>query len=74
MYFKKTLYYDMDQRYGHVLREEIKLQAAEKKLPRAIVGKAMRERIRNTYISGELKIEEEQKQMKINRLRWFGHI
>jgi hypothetical protein len=39
-----------------------------------IMGKTRRERIRNTYIRGELKMDEIQNQIKRSRLRWFGHV
>jgi hypothetical protein len=39
------------------------------KFPRALVGKTRRDRIRNTYIRGELKMEEIQNHIKRSRLR-----
>jgi hypothetical protein len=43
----------------------IKLQAVEMKFLSGRVGKTKRERIRNTYIRGELKMEEIQNQIDI---------
>jgi hypothetical protein len=62
----------MEQRHEHTKREKSKLQTAEIKFLRGIVGKTKRERIRNTYIRGELKMEEIQNQIEESRLRWFG--
>jgi hypothetical protein len=44
------------------------------KFLREIEGKARRDRIRNTYIKGELMMGEIQNRTDRNRLRWFGHI
>jgi hypothetical protein len=44
------------------------------KLLGGIVGKTKRDRIRNTYIRGELNMEEIQNQIKRSRMRWFGHV
>jgi hypothetical protein len=44
------------------------------KFLRAVVGKARRNRIRNTHIRGELRMEEIQNQTERSRLRWFGHV
>jgi hypothetical protein len=44
------------------------------KFLRAAVGKNWRDRIRNMYIRGELKMEGIQNQIKQIRLRWFGHV
>jgi hypothetical protein len=52
-------------------REESKLQV---KFLRATVGKTRRDRIRNTYIRGKLKMEEIQNQIERSRLRWYGHV
>jgi hypothetical protein len=38
------------------------------------MGKTKRDRIRNTYIRGELKMKEIQNQIEESRLRWFGHV
>jgi hypothetical protein len=44
------------------------------KFLKAIVGKTKRDRIRNSYIRGELKMEEIQNQIRESRMRWFGHV
>jgi hypothetical protein len=41
---------------------------------RAIIGKTKRDRIRNSYITEELRLEDTQNQIKGNRLHWFGHV
>jgi hypothetical protein len=56
------------------VREESKLQAADMKFPRGIVGKTETGRRRNIYITGELKMEGIQKQIRRNTLRWSGRI
>jgi hypothetical protein len=38
------------------------------------VGKTRRDRIINTYIMRELKMEEIQNQIEESRLRWFGQV
>jgi hypothetical protein len=43
------------------------------KLLRGIMGKPRRDRVRNMYINGELKIEEVQNQIKRSGVRWFRH-
>jgi hypothetical protein len=73
MYFKKILLYGAET-WTCIKREESKLQAVKMKLLRATVGKTRRERIRNTYIKGELKMEEIQNQIKEGRLSWYGHV
>jgi hypothetical protein len=44
------------------------------KFLRGTVGKTRRDRIRNTYIRGQLKMEQIQNQIEESRLRWFGHV
>jgi hypothetical protein len=73
MYFKIILLYGA-QIWSCTKREESKLQAAEMKFLRATVEKTRRDRIRNTYIRGQLKMEEIQNQIEESRLRWFGHV
>jgi hypothetical protein len=41
---------------------------------RATMEKARRDRIKNTYISTELKLAEIQNQIDESRLRWLGHV
>jgi hypothetical protein len=71
VYFKKILLYGSET-WTCTEREESKLQAAEMKFLRATVGQTRRDRIRNTYIKGELKMEEIQNHIERSRLRWFG--
>jgi uncharacterized Fe-S cluster-containing protein len=62
----------MVQRHGTCTkREESKLEAVEIKFLRGIVGKTRTDRIRNTYIRGELKIEEIQNKTERSKLRWL---
>jgi hypothetical protein len=63
----------MEHRYGCILKEERKLQAAEMKFLRAVVEKTRRERITNTYIRGELMMETIQNQGERSREHEFGH-
>jgi hypothetical protein len=45
------------------------------KFPRAIVEKKpRRDRIINTHITEQLRMEEIQNQIERSRLRWFGHV
>jgi hypothetical protein len=44
------------------------------KFLKGAVGKTRRGKIRNTYIRGEIKMEETQNQIERSRLRWFGHV
>jgi hypothetical protein len=44
------------------------------KFLRAIGGKPGKQRIQNTYISGELKMEDIQNQIEESRLRLFTHV
>jgi hypothetical protein len=73
MYFKKLLLYEAET-WASTKREESKLQVGEMKFQTATVGTTRSDRIRNTYISGELKMEEIQNQIERSRLRFFGHV
>jgi hypothetical protein len=44
------------------------------KFLKATVVKTWTYRIKNTYISGDLKMEEIQNQIKESKLRWSGHV
>jgi hypothetical protein len=65
----------MEQRHGaETKREESKLQTATMNFLSGIMGKTRRDRIRNIYIRGGLKMEEIQNQIEESRLRQFGHV
>jgi hypothetical protein len=66
VYFKKILLYGAGT-WTCTKREESKIQAVEMKFLEEIVGKTRRERIRNTYIKGELKMGEIQNQVDRSR-------
>jgi hypothetical protein len=53
--------------------EEIKIQATEMKLLRAIMQKSKRDRIKNAHIREELRMENIQNRIEGKRLRWFRH-
>jgi hypothetical protein len=60
----------VEQRHGHILRE----RKVNYKQSRRIVGRTWSDIIRNTYIRGELKMEEIQNLVERSRLRWFGQV
>jgi hypothetical protein len=65
----------MERRRKHALRErENEIQATEMKFLRAIMEKAKRDRIRNSHIRYEPRMEDTQEQMERNMLRWFRHV
>jgi hypothetical protein len=63
MYFKKLILYEV-QTSTCTKREESELLAVEMKFLRATVGKTRKDEMRNTYIRGELKMEEIQNQIE----------
>jgi hypothetical protein len=73
VYFEKILIYGAET-WTCTEGGESKLQPVEMKFLRGMVGKTMRNRIRNTYIREELKMEEIQNQIKRSRFRWLGHV
>ena len=54
--------------------EEMKLDVAEMKMLRWMVGVTRLDRIRNTYIRGTVKVVEVSKKVQEARLRWYGHL
>jgi hypothetical protein len=44
------------------------------KFLRAIMGKTKRDRTRNAHIREKPRMENIQKQIEGNRLKWFGHV
>ena len=55
-------------------RLKSKINAAEMKILRLIYGVTRRDRIRNTKIRGDLKIEPIGEVISRNNLRWYGHV
>ena len=55
-------------------REDSKIQAMEMKFMRGILEKTRRDKIRNTVISEDLKIQEIKRDIENIRLQWYGHV
>ena len=54
--------------------EEKKMDVAEMRMLRWMVGVTRRDRIRNEYIRGTVKVTEISKKIQESRLRWYGHL
>ena len=54
--------------------EEKKMDVAEMKMLRWMVGVTRRDQIRNEYIRGTVKVTEISKKIQESRLRWYGHL
>ena len=54
--------------------EEKRLDVAEMKMLRWMSGVTLRDKVRNEYIRGSVKVTEVSKKVQEARLRWFGHI
>ena len=54
--------------------EEKKMDVAEMKMLRWLVGVARRDQIRKEYIRGTVKVTEFSKKNQESRLRWYGHL
>jgi hypothetical protein len=72
VYVKKTLLHGGDTKTC-TKKEESKTQATEIKILTATMGKTKSNRIGNTHITEELRMEDIQNQMEGNRLRRFGY-
>lgn len=55
-------------------REESRIQAAEMKFLRSILGKTRRDRIRNEEIRRTLEVGKLNDRIETQRLRWYGHM
>ena len=55
-------------------KEEKKMDVAEMKMLRWSVGVTRRDRIRNEYIRGTVKVVEVSKKIQESRMRWYGHL
>ena len=54
--------------------KEKKMDVAEMKMLRWMVGVTRRDRIRNEYIRGTLKVTKISQKIQKSRLRWYGHL
>ena len=55
-------------------KEERKMDVAEMKMLRWSLGVTRRDRIRNEYIRGTVKVVEVSKKIQESRMRWYGHL
>ena len=53
---------------------EVELDVEEMKMLRFALGVKKKEKIRNEYINGTVKVEQISKRVKESRLRWYGHV
>ena len=54
--------------------QERKLEVAEMRMLRWMCGVTRRDKIRNEYIRGTVKVVEVSKKIQQRRLQWFGHV
>ncbi|XP_042884408.1 uncharacterized protein LOC122261007 [Penaeus japonicus] len=54
--------------------QERKLEVAEKRMLRWSLGLTRRERVRNEYIRGTLRVPRLQEKLREGRWRWCGHV
>jgi nicotinamide mononucleotide adenylyltransferase len=73
MYFTKILLHAAET-WARIKKDKSKIQATEIKLLTVIMGKTNSDRIRNAYITAEIRTEDIQNQIKGNKLRWFRHV
>ena len=50
------------------------MEVAEMKMLRFAMGVTRKDKIRNEYIRGTVKVEQLRMKMKEGRLRWYGHV
>ncbi|KAI5734314.1 hypothetical protein M8J77_004982 [Diaphorina citri] len=55
-------------------KDNTRMQAAEMKFLRSMVGKTRRDRIRNIDIRKMVDIESLEEKMRERRLKWYGHV
>ena len=58
-----------------VTKKQVKeMEVAEMKMLRFAMGVTGKDKIRNEYIRGTVKIERLEMKMRESRLRWYGHV
>ncbi|KAL1457176.1 hypothetical protein WDU94_001836 [Cyamophila willieti] len=55
-------------------REESRVQAAEMRFLRSMIGKTRRDRIRNEIIRSRIGVDRLQDRIETSRLKWYGHV
>ena len=50
------------------------MEIAEMKMLGFAVGVTRKDKIRNEYIRGTVKVKRLEMKMKVDRLRWYGHV
>ena len=50
------------------------MEIAEMKMLRFAIGVTRKDKIRNEYIRGTVKVEQLKMRMREGRLRWYGHV
>ena len=55
------------------MRDE-EMEVAEMKMLRFVMGVTRKDKIRNEYIRGTVKVEQLGMKMREGRLRWYGHV
>lgn len=55
-------------------REESRLQAAEMRFLRSMIGKTRRDRVRNVDVRKRIDVERLQERAERTRLKWYGHV
>ena len=58
-----------------IIKKQVKeMEVAEMKMLRFAMGVTRKDKIRNKYIRGAVKVEQLGMKMREGRLRWYGHV